>query len=147
MLRTETMSRRIYFDPPATDATSFSAATGEKAKDALGKIAQLIPGEILGGYGAALGTVPLFAHQNWVALACFVLGVLGTGWYVGWQIGQGIRKQKHVFVYMASFAVWAYSLTGKTALPWIYHPGVAALAPIIASAIFAKIKLPEKEVR
>jgi hypothetical protein len=43
------MSRRIYFDPPVTEASSFAATAGEKTKDALGKIAQLIPGEILGG--------------------------------------------------------------------------------------------------
>ena len=143
------MRNRVYFDPPATEATSFAARKGDKTKDALAKIAQLIPGEILGGYGAALSTVPLFrgAQQPWVALGCFILGVIGTGWYVGWQIGKNISEQKHVLVYMSSFAVWAYSLTGKTALPWLYNPGAAALLPIIASVVFAKVKLPKREIR
>jgi hypothetical protein len=139
---------RIYFDPLATEAKTFSA-TNDKAKDALGKIAQLIPGEILGGYGAALSTVPLFPAQSqqWVALGCFILGVVGTAWYVGWQIGKRISAQKHVLVYCLSFAVWAYSLTGKTALPWIYQSGVAALAPIILGVLLANISLPAKEVK
>ena len=140
---------RIYFDPPVTQSTTFSAAKGERTKDALGKIGKLIPGEILGGYGAALGTLPLFSvtQQPFVGLVCFVLGILGTGWYVGWQIGVGIKKQKHEAVYIAAFVVWAYALTGKTSLPWFYHPGVAAILPIIASVIFYKIKLPKKEIR
>jgi hypothetical protein len=126
------LDSRIYFDPPVTEAAAFGATKGAKAKGALGKIAQLIPGEILGAYGAALGTLSLFdpAHQPWIGLTCFILGILGTGWYVGWRIGPGIKKQRHLLVYMAAFAVWAYALTGKTTLPWIYHPGVAALLPI-----------------
>ena len=140
---------RIFFDPPVTKATTFSAKKGEKTKDGLSKIAKLIPGEILGAYGAALGTLPLFSatQQPWVASICFLLGIIGTGWYVGWRIGSGIRKQKHIFVYMAAFTVWAYSLTGKTSLPWIYHAGVGAILPIITSVIFYNIKLPKKEVR
>jgi|ERR1700730_3777376 len=143
------LDSRIYFDAPVTESTAFSAAKTAKAKDALGKIAQLIPGEILGAYGVALGTLPLFdaAQQPWVGLICFLLGIVGTAWYVGWRIGAGIKKQKHMLVYMVAFAVWAYALTGKTVLPWIYHPGVAALLPVIAGVIAYKIKLPKKEVR
>jgi hypothetical protein len=139
---------RIYFDPPVTEPIAFGVEKGKKPKDALAKIAQLIPGEILGAYGAALGTLPLFgAAQLWVGLGCFVLGIIGTGWYVGWRMGVGLKKQKHVLVYIGAFAVWAYSLTGKTVLPWIYHPGVAALLPIIAGVVAFKIKLPKTEVR
>ncbi len=140
---------RFYFDPPVTSATAFAATEKDKAKDFLAKVGQLVPGEILGAYGSALGAVPLWspAAQPWVALACFLLGLLGTGWYVGWAIGQGFRRQKHVFVYMSAFAVWAYALTGEVALKLIYHPGLAVLAPIVASVTFAKIQLPKKEVR
>jgi hypothetical protein len=140
---------RIYFDPPVTEPRAFAASKGEKTKDGLSKLAKLVPGEILGAYGAALGTLPLFSStaQPWVALACFLLGIVGTGMYVGWRIGAGIKKQSHLLVYMAAFAVWAYSLTGKTALPWIYYPGVAALLPIVAGVAFYRIPLPKKEVR
>jgi hypothetical protein len=140
---------RIYFDPPATEATTFAADGDSGVKEALTKVAQIIPAEILGAYGSALGTVPLWSTtaQPYVAGCCFLLGFLGTGWYVGWAIGQGIRKQKHILVYMVAFAVWAYALTGATALAPIYHPGVAALAPILASVALAKISLPKREVK
>jgi len=143
------LDSRIYFDPPATEAAAFAATKGTKAKGALGKLAQLIPGEVLGAYGAALGTLSLFdpAHQRWVGLTCFILGIICTGWYVGWQIGSGFKRQRHLLVYMAAFAIWAYALTGKTALPWIYYPSVGALLPIGAAVIVNKIKLPKKEVK
>jgi hypothetical protein len=140
---------RIYFDPSVTGGRAFAATSGEKTKEALAKIGQIIPGEILGAYGAALGAVPLWGKpsQPWIALFCFLLGLVGTGWYVGWIVGKGFKRQKHVFVYMGAFAVWAYSLTGETALKPIYHPGIAVLAPIVAGVILSKIKLPKKEVR
>ena len=144
-----TADTRIYFDSPVTRAESFAATRGASAKEALAKIAQLIPGEILGAYGAALGTLPLFtaAQQPWIGLVCYVLGIAGTIWYVGWRIGKGFKKQRHLIVYAAAFAIWAYSLTGKTTLPWIYHPGAAALLPIFGSVVAYKIKLPKKEVK
>ncbi len=63
------LDSRIYFDPPVAEATTFSVQKGAKAKESLGKIVQLIPGEILGAYGAALGTLPLFnaADQAWIS--------------------------------------------------------------------------------
>ena len=139
---------RIYFDPPIK-AAAFAAKKGEKAKGALGKLAQLIPGEVLGAYGAALGTLHFFepAQQPWIGLTCFILGIICTAWYVGWQIGPGFKKQRHLLVYMAAFAIWAYSLTGKTALPWIYNPGVGALLPIAAVVVVNKIKLPKRAIK
>jgi len=71
---------RIYFDPPVTEAKAFAAKKGQKAKDALGKVASLVPGEILGAYGAALGALPTF-NADWqprIGLTCYVLGILGT---------------------------------------------------------------------
>jgi len=144
-----TPDTRIYFDPPVTEGATFAVSREAKTKDTLEKIGKLIPGEILGAYGAALGTLPLFNSKErlWVGAACFILGMIGTGWYVGWRIDSGIVKQKHVLVYMGAFAVWAYSLTGITVLPWIYHPGFAALLPIVAGVIMYKIKLPMREVK
>lgn len=140
------MSNWIYFDPPS-QKLGFAAPKKNPTKDALGKIAQLIPGPVLGAYGAALATLPLFtvAEQLWVGLGMFILGMAGTFWMVGWQIGKGIKTGRHQLVYVSAFSVWAYSLTGKTALPWIYHPGVAAVLPIIASFIYCQIPLPKRE--
>lgn len=141
------MSNWIYFDPPTTSSLSFASNRGDRTKDALGKIARLIPGAVLGAYGAGLGTLPLFSNkqQPWVGLILFLLGIIGTAWIVGWQIGSNIKKGRHLIIYMVAFAVWAYSLTGKTALPWIYHPGIAALLPIICGVIFYQIPLPKRE--
>ena len=80
----------------------------------------------------------------WVGAVLYVLGIVGTAWLVGWQIGNKLKKNRHRLVYMTAFAVWAYSLTGKTALPGIYHPGVGALLPIIAGFIFYQIPLPKR---
>ena len=147
------MSNWIYFDPPVERDLTFTGRRETKpdnTKDAIGKIARLIPGPVLGAYGAALGTLPLFSpdQQRWVGLLLYLLGIIGTGWIVGWQIGPGIEKRRHQAVYVAAFAVWAYSLTGNTALTWFYHPGVAALLPIIASVVFYNVPLPrEKQKR
>lgn len=141
------MSSWIYFDPPPTAA--FVNSRRDKAKDAIGKIAQLVPGPILGAYGAALGTLPLFTpeQQPWVGVVLFALGILGTAWIVGWQIGGSLKKGRHQIVYVAAFAVWAYSLTGRITLPWIYHPGIGALLPIISGFVFYQIPLPKTEAR
>ena len=68
---------RIYFDPPIK-AAAFAAKKGEKAKGALGMHEQLFPGEVLGAYGAALGTLHFFepAQQPWIGLTCFILGII-----------------------------------------------------------------------
>lgn len=144
------MSNWIYFDPPKTPEMGFASGAksgSDVAKDAVGKIAQLIPGPILGAYGAALGTLPLFsaAEQPLVGLLLYVLGIFGSAWIVYWDIGTGYRKVRHVLVYGTAFAVWAYSLTGSVALPWLYHHGLAALLPILASVVFYNVRLPKVE--
>jgi hypothetical protein len=142
------MRNWIYFDSPE-DLMSFSGGRVVGPRENIAKIALLIPGPILGAYGAALNTLPLFTkeQQPWVGLSLFVLGIVGTAWLVGWQIETDTKKLRHEIVYAAAFVVWAYSLTGKTVLPWIYSPGMAALLPIIASVIFTQIPLPKKERR
>jgi len=142
------MSNWIYFDPPAPAGIEFYSPPPPTVKDAVGKIAQLIPGPVLGAYGAALGTLPLFTpgQQPWIGLGLFLLGIAGTAWLVAWQIGRQLYKARHIVVYAFAFAVWAYSLTGHVALPWLYHPGVGALLPIITSFVFYQIRLPRIEV-
>lgn len=142
-------SPRIYFDPPATQARSVDTGQESPAKDVLSKIAQLIPAEVLGAYGAALNTLPLFGtiSRPWVALGLFVLGIIGTGWYISWSMGKDVKKSRHLFMYSAAFAVWAYSLTGATVVPWIFQPGAAALLPILFSVAASFTPLPKKEIR
>ena len=141
------MSDWIYFDRP--DDLAFHTPDQGRAKDAVGKVAQLIPGPVLGAYGAALGTLPLFSpiQQPWVGGGLFLLGIAGTAWLIAWQMGRRLKKVRHIVVYAVAFGVWAYSLTGKGALPWLYHPGVAALLPILASFVFYQIRLPKIHVR
>jgi hypothetical protein len=55
------MGNWIYFDQPVDKTIPFAPKKAGNAKDALGKIARLIPGPVLGAYGASLGTLPLFA--------------------------------------------------------------------------------------
>lgn len=141
--------KRIYFDPPATEAKTFSATRGAQAKDLLAKIARLIPGEILGAYGFGVTTLPTFdaSVREWVGIGWFIAGILGTAWYVGWRIGKHFRKQNHMLVYMWAFAVWAYALTGASVMPHFYLPGLAMLLVAATSVGLAKVKLPAREVR
>lgn len=140
---------RIYFDPPVDGGRTFAKKPDEAVGDALGKVAQIIPGEVLGAYGAALGVLPLFdqSQRPLVGMICFVLGMVATAWFVGWQIKGKLKKQRHLLAYVGAFAVWAYSLSGQSALPGIYHPGVAALLPIGWGLVLYKIKLPPVEKR
>ena len=144
--RKKTMSNWIYYDPPVNpQGAAFAPKKEERTKDALGKIARLVPGPVLGAYGASLGTLPLFKvqEQHWVGLALFILGMVGTAWIVGWQMGGNVVKRRHIGVYVLAFAVWAYSLTGEKVLPWVYHPGFAALSPIVLGFILYAIPLPK----
>lgn len=141
--------KRIYFDPPVTEAEAYVARKAQKAKDVLDKIGRLIPGEILGAYGMGLAALPTFSGtvRPWVGVGWFVLGIAATGWYVGWRIERNFVRWKHVLVYMWAFALWAYALSGMTVLPWIYHSGVATLLLAATSFVFVIMKLPAKEVR
>ena len=142
------MNTWVYFDPPNEAGAAFHKERPDPAKDAVGKIAQLVPGPVLGAYGAALGTMPLFTPslQPWIGMGLFLLGMAGTAWLVAWAMEPNVKRARHIVVYVLAFAVWAYSLTGMVALPWLYHPGVAVLLPIIGSFVFNQIRLPKVTV-
>jgi hypothetical protein len=139
-------SPRIYFDPPVTEARQ-SPAHDDGTLGYLEKIAQLVPIEIVGGYKASTLLVPAIQPlrlQPLMYWGLFVLGLLGTLWYVGWQMGTGVKKQRHLWVYGAAFVVWAYATTGDKLLPAPYYQdAVAGIVLIVASLIFGKIKLPK----
>jgi hypothetical protein len=144
----EPNSSRIYFDPPVTDAQAMAGEKGATTKQALQKIAQLVPVEIVGGYEAAVlfvGAVKPASLQIWIYWLLFWLGLLGTLWYVGWQIGKRFKKQRHLIVYAAAYVVWVYAISGERLLraPY-YQDAIAAIVLIVASAVFAKIPLPAK---
>jgi len=142
---------RIYFDPPVTEAKTFAARRGQAAKEFLWKIAKLVPVEIVGSYKAATLLVPgvqPLGLQLGVYWGLFVLGFFGTLWYVGWQMGPGLAKQKHLLVYGAAFVVWAYAVTGDKLLPKpFYQDALAGIVLIVSSVIFSRINLPKKETR
>lgn len=142
------MSRWIYFDTPKPTELGFAGSEESGAKDAIGKIAQLVPGPVLGAYGAALGTLPLFSEsqQAWVGVGLYVLGIAATAWLVSWQIEGGIRKRRHIVAYSTAFAVWAYSLTGRIVLEPVYHEGLGLLLPIVAGFVLYNLRLPKLEV-
>jgi hypothetical protein len=141
------MSNWIYFDLPRSASLELNSAPPRSStRDYLGKVASLVPGPVLGAYGAALGTLPLFSvsEQPIVGGSLFLFGALATVLYVNWQMDASLQRLRHQVVYVAAFIVWAYSLTGKTALPSLYHPGVAALLPILAGFFLSQVQLPKK---
>ena len=149
--RMSELDTRIYFDPPVTNGQTFAARRGDATKRFLAKVAKLIPVEIVGAYKAATLLVPGIQPvklQIWFYWGLFVLGVAGTVWYVGWRIGTGFAMQRHLLIYAAAFVVWAYAVTGEKLLskPY-YQDAVAGIVLIVASVVFAKIKLPAKEVK
>jgi FtsH-binding integral membrane protein len=141
---------RIYFDPPTTAAVTTAARRGEQSKQFLGKVAKLVPVEIVGAYKAATLLVPLIKPDTihiWFYWGLFALGLVGTFWYVGWRM-TGFAKQRHLLVYCAAYVVWAYAVSGKQLLPEPYYQdALAGIVLIIASVIFGNIKLPAKESR
>ncbi|MGD9850372.1 MAG: hypothetical protein AB7T38_03790 [Nitrospirales bacterium] len=142
---------RIYFDTPVTDAKTYRGRRGEQAKEFLEKVAKLVPVEIVGSYKAATlfveGIQPATLHI-WVYWGLFVFGFLGTLWYVGWRMGSGLEKWRHLLVYGGAFVVWAYAVSGEHLLPAPYYQdALAGIVLIVASVVFGMVKLPAKEVR
>jgi hypothetical protein len=147
----DSQSSRIYFDAPKTAGVTVSARKGEAAKQYLDKVARLVPIEIIGGYKAATllvaGVQPATLHLYFY-WGLFLLGLVGTLWYMGWQFASGIAKQKHLMVYAAAFVVWAYATTGDKLLsPPYYQDAVAGILLIVASLFFGKIDLPKRIVQ
>lgn len=139
---------RIYFDPPVTLGVTVAASKGATTKVYLEKVASLVPVEIVGAYKAAMLLVPLIKPsdiQLWVSWVLFILGIIGTLFYVGWRIGPGFKMQRHLIVYAVAFIVWAYAMTGEQLLssPY-YQPALAAIILIVSSAILGKVKLPKQ---
>jgi hypothetical protein len=142
---------RIYFDKPVTEAKAFSGRKGRQAKEFLEKVAKLVPVEIVGPYKASIlfvdGIQPATLHI-WGYWGLFVLGFLGTLWYVDWRMGSGFEKWRHLLVYGGAFVVWAYAVSGGHLLPFPYYQdALAGIVLIVASVIFGMVNLPAKEVR
>ena len=144
---------RIYFDPPKPrrdEAITRSGKedSGSSASKYLGKVAMLIPAEIIAGYQFAMGlvgSIPSEVARPWIYRGSFVLGAIFTALYIAKRMTEQ-EKKKHLSVYVLAFVIWAYGLSAQHLLPegWWSHESARGLVLLFGSLWLGLFDLPEK---
>lgn len=138
------MSRLFY--EKYRDATQPRTVSGEnkKVNDYLDKVSKLIPSEILAGYLAMFGLVPLVQRgeiHNIIFWIIFWLCQILTPVYLNSQAEEGKPKRNHLIISSIAFTVWAYVTTGKTLIPDYYDAAIGSIILIAFSLISAIVPL------
>ncbi len=126
--------------PPANNSNT--GATGQY----LTKIAKLVPAEIIAGYLAMFGFVPMISTETsaksiagWVIFGiCLIL----TPVYLNSQAEDGKPKVMHLAVSTVAFVIWAYVTTGKELFIGtdLYNAAVGSIIMIGFSMVSGMIK-------
>ena len=138
------MARLYYEKEPSSRLQSGSDSSINNTKDYLEKVSKIIPSEVIAGYLALIGFVPLIKNQNLhegFYYGIFFLGILLSPIYLNSQADKGKPKIIHLFLSSLSFIFWAYSTTGDKIFPNFFDSAIASILLISFSLISGKIPL------
>lgn len=126
------------------------SSDGQSIKGYLEKVSSLIPAEVIAGYLAMFGFVPLIDSQAEgglsptevaVAWAIFALCLILTPVYLNYQAEKGRPKKIHLIVSTIAFVIWAYVTTGSSLVPDLYNAAIGSILLVAFSLISGLIKL------
>lgn len=115
-----------------------------KLNSHLDKVSKLIPSEIIAGYLAMFGFVPLVqnkALQSGVLWVIFGLCLIVTPIYLNRQAEKNKPKRNHLIISTIAFIVWAYATTGSTLVTDFYDAAIGSIVLVAFSLISAAIPL------
>ncbi|GAA3647223.1 hypothetical protein [Flavivirga jejuensis] len=110
----------------------------------LEKISRLIPSEIIAGYLAMFGFVPLIEKEDvrgYVIWIIFIMCLILTPIYLNKQAEKGKPKINHLLVSSLAFIIWAYVTTGMKLVPELYDAAAASIVLVAFSLISAVVPL------
>ncbi len=116
----------------------------KKVNSYLEKISRLIPSEIIAGYLAMFGFVPLVENVNvreYIIWIVFFMCLILTPIYLNMQAEKGKPKMNHLLVSSLAFVIWAYVTTGMKLVPGLYDAAAASIILVAFSLISAVIPL------
>lgn len=129
---------------PAEPDEITSPKDDNKVKGYLEKISKLIPSEIIAGYLAMFGLVPLIGKieiHDYVLWGVFALCLILTPVYLNGQAEKDQPKRAHLIVSSLAFVIWAYVTTGMTLIPDFYDAAIASIALVAFSLVSAVVPL------
>lgn len=140
---------RLYYEKKH-DPTQPKAFAGEDKgfSDYLGKVARLIPSEVIAGYLTMIGFVGSIKNlqtQIIIAWVIFAMGLILTPLYLNKVADADKPKRNHLILSTIAFLVWAYVTTGKQLLatisPDIFDQAVSSIVLVAFSLVSAVIPL------
>jgi len=135
---------RLYYDKQVNPNQPTAISGKKKGKDYLEKVSRLIPNELIAGYLAMFGLVPLIqkGDNHIIAFWCiFILCLILTPIYLHSQSEKNKPKKMHLFISSMAFVIWAYVTTGKTLIPEYHDAAIASILLIAFSLISGVIPL------
>ena len=137
---------RLHYDQPIEQKKSRSISEDRESKgnSYLSKIAQLIPGEVIAGYLAMVGFVPMIEKTDMQANALwgiFIFCQILTPIYFNSQADEGKPKKVHILVSSLAFTVWAFATTGEQLVPEYYDTALASILLVAFSLVSGKVPL------
>jgi hypothetical protein len=134
---------RLYYEQ-GEDVMTLRGAQRKSTQQYLEKVAKLIPGEIIAGYVALIGFIPLVRTTGlhpWLYGASFVLCLILTPVYLNTQAEAGLPKRRHLILSSAAFVVWGYAVSGGIAWPAIHDPAIASILLVAFTLLSGRIPL------
>lgn len=142
---------RLYYEPVVAPQPEgqlfrrkFEIKDSTSTKLFLEKVAKLVPSEIIAGYVALVGIIPLVRNEDahpWlfggVALICLVL----TPIYLNLQAETGKPKRNHLILSTVAFMVWAYAVSGGIVIPQWHDPAIASILLVLFSLVSGAVPL------
>ncbi|NMH87648.1 hypothetical protein [Flavivirga algicola] len=110
----------------------------------LEKISRLIPSEIIAGYLAMFGFVPLIENtkvRGYIIWIIFFMCLVLTPIYLNRHAEKGKPKINHLLVSSLAFVIWAYVTTGMKLVPGLYDAAAASIILVAFSLVSAVIPL------